>query len=68
MLIKIQFPDIGGLQNTVLQEFATILGTKKLQIVHVGDINHWIVISSSQLWVVKEMTLKFMTHYKLLLI
>ena len=49
MLIKMQFPEIGGLQNTLLQNsknFQPFQGQKNLQIVHMSDINHWIVIST----------------------
>ena len=48
-LIKMQFPHIGGLKNTVLQNsmyFQPFEGPVNLQIVHMGDINHWIVIST----------------------
>jgi len=49
MLVKMQFPEIGGLKNTLLQNSKNLQpfqGPKNLQIVHMGDINHWIVIST----------------------
>ena len=48
-LIKIQFPEVGGLKNTVLQNsnyLQPFEGLKNLQVVHMSDINHWIVIST----------------------
>ena len=48
-LIKKQHPEIGGLQNTLLQNSKNLQpfqGPNNLQIVHMGDINHWIVIST----------------------
>ena len=49
MLVKMQFPEIGGLQNTLIQNSKNVQpfqGPKNLQIVHMSDINHWIVIST----------------------
>lgn len=48
-LIKKQYPEIGGLQNTLLQNSKNLQpfqGPNNLQIVHMADINHWIVIST----------------------
>ena len=48
-LIKKQYPEIGGLQNTLLQNSKTLQpfqGPNNLQIIHMGNINHWIVIST----------------------
>ena len=48
-LIKIQFPEVGGLKNTVLQNsnyLQPFEGLKNLQVVHMSDINRWIVIST----------------------
>ena len=49
MLIKVKFLEICGLQNTLLQNSKNLKpfqGLNNLQIVHMGDINHWIVIST----------------------
>ena len=49
ILIKRQFPEVCGLQNTLLQKSINLQpfqGLNNLQIVHMGDINHWIVIST----------------------
>ena len=50
MMIKTQFPDIGGLQNTLLQNSKSLrpfTGQKNLQVAHekMGHTDHWVVIS-----------------------
>jgi len=51
-LIKKQFPHLGGLQNTVMQNSEMLMSLKgnsdNLQIVHVelGQTNHWVLLST----------------------
>ena len=50
-LLQQQFPRIGGLQNTVMQDSKSLqpfANQQNIQIVHVrlGKLNHWIVVST----------------------
>ena len=50
-LLQQQFPRIGGLQNTVMQDSKPLwpfVNQQNIQIVHVrlGRLNHWIVVST----------------------
>ena len=48
-LIKMQFSHISGLKNTALQNsmyYQPFEGPINLQILHMGDTNHWTVIST----------------------
>ena len=45
-LINKQYPEIGGLQNTLLQNSKNLQPFQGTNNLHMGDINHWIVTST----------------------